>query len=362
MVIAEEDLATVLRVAAALGIGINTSKTQGPATKVKILGVQVDTVTMTVSLTAEKLCSNIFHAALICELAGIKGAALPARLLHQLAGRFQHMTATTTGGHHHVSGFWAAATEADAEKYGGWLPVRFIKQLYIQARWWKERAQLSMPIRRHIHVMQQCHSAATQSDASGTIGFAASKEDEIIWGRWNDDWQGDGTTPGTGSSTAKELYGLMSGILRFARDQTGTVIMHKTDNVGVCFALTKGSSKSTLVHAMISWTVDFLEQRNIELLPWFVPREFNTICDAAAGSETLEEARKNVEAAASSIPAHNTVMSLRRFKVEHAPAFDWDGLRFTEHTESQTGIQEQRAYRHPIAKESATRINPDGNR
>jgi hypothetical protein len=349
MVVAEADLQRVEQIAEFLGIGLNTNKTQGPATRVRVLGVEVDSLKMTVSLSVEKLCCNIFHAVLVSEFAKVAGTLLPEQLLQQMAGRFEHMTQTTAGGRNHVSALWAAAVAAGAS---GWTATRYVRELGRQADWWRQHARLSMPIRRHVTMFESSFTSLTQSDASGVAGFAAGDGDILIWGRWNTEWTDERDRLGTGSSTAKELYALMCALQRFASHLSSAIVAHKTDNVGVCFGIIKGRSASGVIQAMLDWINGFLLDRNMDLLPWYIPREFNTVHDAAAAAVTLQEAEERAVAACAALAASDASFSLRRFTVEPSPVFEWDGTTFEPHVGCLECKATSGSHRHPVRGKS----------
>lgn len=117
----EIGLATLLGYCSAVGIVLADSKTRPPAqVAIPLLGLEVDTVAMTVMIPAAKRYRNLalLHAALE---AGRRKQAFPAEAMRKIAGLLTHCIAVIWDGSMWMAPIWqAAATSSGAVMVHQW--------------------------------------------------------------------------------------------------------------------------------------------------------------------------------------------------------------------------------------------------
>jgi hypothetical protein len=111
------------------------------------------------------------------------------------------------------------------------------------------------------------------SDASGDIGYGLVVNNTVYQGLWSD-------TVKPASSGYKELVPILLALSLLGPEADGRIVIVSTDNIGNVFSINKGSSLSVESHRLLTRIFDLAAERRIYLIGDWVPRDYNTFCDA----------------------------------------------------------------------------------
>jgi hypothetical protein len=338
----------MLKESEAVGVQLAPEKTEGPATKKKVLGVVIDTVRGTVGLPGDKLVHNLVLLRLIERLASIDGAALPSKFYEKLAGRLNWMSAVVPGSRYHMSVFYAAIHAANANK-DGWMGPRWMINGAAEANWWFNRPSFTTALfRQCMYVPSLTTIAAAKSDASSEQGFGAVLGETAIYGRWSDRFKS--MTPSTRDI---ELYALVVTVAHLsATGQRDGMIVHQTDNKSVVDAVLKNAGESVLSTALLQLLQQLCEQAALEVFPVFCARELNRAADAIAGACDLRDAELSVNVIVSEDGGfydQHLCRLVKRITVGASPVLEWTGSNFRVHQCVAGGAGcDAGAHEHPI--------------
>jgi hypothetical protein len=262
---------------AAIGVQLKEGKTREPSQLAPLLGISVDTRTMSVSLPADKRYNVLFLLSLAID-AGRRGAALPIALIRKLTGKLSSIVALLPAGVARLAPLWDACSAA-----GSATPTAAALAALV---WFRDR--LSDPAAAQSRLIPSPASpdappwVVCNSDASGAAGFAGCMG-PIVWqGYW---------APGCALSIgAREFY---AGALLWAEAGdllAGMVLQQRLDNAPDVFALLKGYTDDADARPYLAAILRGAARADALVLPAWLPREANEFCDEQSKAVPAEAA------------------------------------------------------------------------
>ena len=280
-----------------LGVPVATHKTEGPATQLTFLGIQVDTQAMSLSLPQEKLART---RALV--LAWRSRQAATKRELQSLIGHLSHaalvvlpgrtflrrmidLTKTATHPRHHVR--LTAEFKSDLHWWASFLPT------------WNGRSIMPQEQPRHM----------ITSDAAGGWGCrAVTDKGQWFQVQWPESWAGV-------HIAAKEMVPVVISVAIWGHEWAGCLLRVRSDNMVVVHA---GTAKDPLLMHLLRCLHFFTASHQIGIKAEHVPGALNIGADALS--------RNNLTTFFDSVPqagkeAVTVPMSLLEMLVHQRP--DW---------------------------------------
>lgn len=276
-------------VCANLGLHIDMTdpKNTSPSTLAVALGLQFNSVAMTVGLPPDKQAVRAFDT-FILELCMLHHIPVPKSFLESYAGKMTYLSMI----------------------YPQLRPAA--RALHAVAAWespllhlWQDNHSVLRTLRAAIPVFAAAFRAGplrTQrriptgprpvirlsSDASGDEGWGARIGDFAFWGTWT-------AAQASLSIAYKELWPLYCLLLRFTsgraeHDWRGQIVRLETDNKGNVYNICSYAANGDAADLMAR-IIDVCAAHDIFLCAAWLPREHNTFCDALSKCRTLSAAR-----------------------------------------------------------------------
>jgi len=258
-----------------------------PSTCVVALGLEFNSVAMTVGLPREKLLSRALDAGLLlgCVEAEIP---VPTAVLRSFAGKVAHLASVFPEAASHVKGLHAPLSMLD----GRGEPLRRLHLWKADSRLQAARAAL-----RWVHsalstgslVSQRVLSKGPQrlinlgSDASGTAAWGCRVGAACFWGSWS-------AAQAPLSIAYKELWPLYCMLRLHGSSWAGSVLHVATDNLGNAYNINRLSANgdaAPLMRAIAELCVEF----RVCVVACWLPREYNVFCDELSKCTSFAAAR-----------------------------------------------------------------------
>lgn len=259
-----------------VGAPFKRSKRRAASQVIPLLGNVVNTVTMTVSTSADKQYNCLYLSAFYIRLAE-RGFALPTASLRKLVGKLQHLTAVWPRGTAHMAALYAACDEAGGSTVAAAACPAAVSAL----RYWRGALSSTRPGSLCVPMDSSPHApprVLTFSDASGDGGFSLSIGPLLLWGRWLSSVMGAKTSIGMLEfypvAFTNEVYGDMLQHLRW---------LAHTDNLPNAFSILRGTTDDRQLRPWLS--AFHMARREMSLAAW-TPREFNTYQDEGSKAAT----------------------------------------------------------------------------
>ncbi len=271
-------------------------KERPPAQRgIPILGIELDTLSMTISLPLEKRYNTAFIVA--TALAGIDaGVNLPDRFVAKLAGKLAYAELVVPGGRSRCDSIYAAKraanpapTAADGPAAGSRSSADGVdlSPARDDLQWWFDA--LCDPGRscQQLNIYPTLASAHNtvpiRSDASGDVGAGLvignpASPSVIHWERW------DAASSTALTIQAKELHPLVRALRAYGHLFSGLWIAYDTDNKPNVYALNGGTTADDSARPLLQEIVELLRKHSVTLVARWLPRELNILCDAISKS------------------------------------------------------------------------------
>ena len=245
-----------------LGVPVAHHKSEGPATCLTFLGIQIDTVSMQLSLPRSKL-SRIIAATLSWR--GKKAAT--KRDLQSLIGLLSHAATVVPPGRTFLRRM--IDTMKLAKRPNHW--VRLNAEFQSDLQWWAS----FLPLWNGRSIMplpEAAHSFA--ADASGSWGCGAvSKEGRWFQVKWPQHWL-------PYNIAAKEMVPVVLAIALWGPTWASKTVRVESDNMAVVCALSSGAAKDPLLMHLLRCLHFFSASYQIVLTAEHLPGILNTAADA----------------------------------------------------------------------------------
>ena len=222
---------TALSLWDSLGVPVAPNKAQGPRTSLVFLGIELDSVSLTARLPADKLTrlQQLVHewgdkkACLKRELLSLIGvlqhAASVVRFGRCFLPRMIDLSSTVSELHHHI---------------------RLNREFRSDLQWWATFAPQWNGICMLAPALQDSPHVIVHSDASGSWGFGAYSSSSWLQGKWPAKWADT-------NITAKELLPIMLAAGVWGRAWTSRFVEFRCDNEAIVGVLTSWRSREPLV-------------------------------------------------------------------------------------------------------------------
>jgi len=283
-----------------LGIALEHAKDQGPATRLTVLGVDIDTVEGTVSLPPGKVAKRLYQL-LVMDACIQRRIAVPKKALRSLAGRLQHWCIVFPGGRAFLSRIWQALSwgepSSSAPPGSGTRPTRGqegtvplhdnrLSGAVRELRWWLEQIRyrglkpqrllgsLGTPVLEFV--------PGSQSDAAGDLGWGLQLGPVALWGTWSE-------AEAKGSSSFKELLPVVHAFERYGPLLADQTVAVATDNSSNVFAINYGRSRGD-AYGLMQRVAQACSRHGVTPVGLWVPREANEQLDALSRCVTLDAA------------------------------------------------------------------------
>ena len=263
-----ESLATALSVCDRLGVPIAGGKTEGPATSLTFLGIQIDMRAMQLSLPREKLHDlkgRLNHWMQSGELSTPRRSGKKRDLL-SLIGVLQHAATVVKPGRTFVRSLIDASTTVKSlEHY-----IHLNAHARADVMWWHLFSQSwngtsLLPSAEPTQV--------TYSDASGSWGCGASCQDQWFQLQWPIAWAST-------HISAKELAPIVIALAVWGAGWAGQRICCYSDNMAVVYAINRGSAKDPQLMRLLRALFFLSATFNVTITARHIPGDQNTSADA----------------------------------------------------------------------------------
>jgi len=258
-------------------------KTRPPAqTSIPMLGIEVDTLTMTISLPLAKAYSTAFMCGVAIELVS-RDVFPPDNFWDKLLGRLEHAKMATRGGSGRLALIRHAMLASRPEVGSPRTPLSSAPQLLSSLDWWLHALTDTPPAARLFTSCAASSPAAEKlrlrSDASGTIGAGLHCGVSFVMHlRWTEQ------IASNPSIQLKELYPIVLFVERYGYLLSGLSLPFGTDNLPNVYGVNKRSMRDPVALDWLVYLVDLADFYHILLLPTWIPREANEEADISSKS------------------------------------------------------------------------------
>ena len=217
-----------------LGLLVAAKKTEGPSTRLTVLGIEFDTIAMELRLPADKL---LRLTELLCHWRG--RVAGSRKELESLAGVLQHASKVVHPGRTFIRRIYNLI--AATQHFKPHFTVRLNRECQADVEWWYlfSKSWNGTSILRPIHLANpDCHF---WSDASGSWGCGALWKGLWFQVPWN-------FMPISNESiAAKELFPVLVGCVVWGRLWKGCTVCCHSDNMAAVSVINQHSAKNDLL-------------------------------------------------------------------------------------------------------------------
>ena len=286
-----------------LGVPVAGHKIEGPATSLTFLGIQINSVDMTLSLAEEKLARI---RALVSAWRSRQAAT--KRELQSLIGHLSHAAFVVLPGRTFLRHMIDLMKRAKLPQHHVRLTAEFRSDLHWWALFltsWNGRSILPLPEPAH----------TVTSDASGAWGCGAvSDRGNYFQVQWPDSWE-------SVNIAVKELVPIVIAVAVWGEQWAESTVIANTDNMSVVHVLTSGTAKdSRLMHLLrcLHFFVFFVAKYQISIVAKHVPGVLNCAADALSRDNISAFLRSTPQAVKEPTPVPPQVINML---INHCP--DW---------------------------------------
>ena len=245
-----------------LGVPISAHKTEGPSTSLTFLGIQIDTVAMSLSLAPDKLARTL---GMVLSWRGRRSAT--KRELQSLIGRLSHAAFVVAPGRAFLRRMIELMKVAKRPDHHIRLTAEFKSDLQWWASFlprWNGRSILPDPVPAH----------TVTSDASGTWGCGAVSDKGCYFQlEWPESWAHV-------NIAVKEMVPIVIAMAIWGHKWKDCTVLARTDNMAVVQALAGGSAKQPVLMHLIRCLHFFTARYNIVIKPSHIAGSLNVAADA----------------------------------------------------------------------------------
>ena len=251
-------LETALDTCRQLGVPVAAHKTEGPATQLTFLGIQVDTHAMSLNLPRDKLSCTL---ALVLSWRSRQAAT--KRELQLLIGHLNHTAIIVLPGRTFLRRMIDLMKTANLPRHHVRLTAEFKSDLH----WW---ASFLPRWNSRSIVPQEDPSHEVTSDASGGWGCGAiTNTGQWFQVQWPESWSEI-------NIAVKEMVPVVISVAIWGREWAKSLLSVRTDNMAVVHALTAGTAKDPLLMHLLCCLHFFTATGQIGIRARHVPGVLNT--------------------------------------------------------------------------------------
>ena len=270
----QADMDTFLRICLELGVPIAEDKLEGPATRLTYLGIEIDTISMTVRLPADKLaklkslvsdwvgrrkCQKRDLLSLIGFLAFACKVIKPGRMFLR---RLIDLASSVDSLHHFI--YLNAEARADLDWWVKFLPD------------WHGVAI--------IHPTPVTSVDLQLSTDASDLGFGCVYGSHWLFSPWHPDWVPSPTC----HINVRELFAVWAAVFTWGEEWANKEVVVFTDNKAVVDIWFTGTCKDKLMMSLIRSLFFRTARLNINLLLAHVPGRYNTNADLLSRLQVRE--------------------------------------------------------------------------
>ena len=294
-----EALQKLLGIFERLKVPVAPEKLEGPGTKLKFLGIELNTEEMSLRLPAEKLAELRM---LVASWLGKRFCTV--KELESLVGKLQHASKVIRPGRTFMRRMFELLRGARR----GQRFVRLNAPIKSDLQWWHLFMAHWNGVAMMTNLSQGVSGPHLYSDASGTFG---------CWAWWGDKWfqlpwpQENGYS----SIAQKELLPIVLACILWGAAWRGELVTAQCDNMAVVEVVNSGYSKDSALAQLLHVLFFARAQWEVEIKAVHIPGRQNVLADALsfAGSGSHQRTNRGANTArgaASDSPARLDVASL----------------------------------------------------
>ncbi|XP_077779111.1 uncharacterized protein LOC144326428 [Podarcis muralis] len=251
-----------------LGVPLAAEKTEGPATRLTYLGIELDTVAQSSRLPVEKIAAL---KQLIQDTLKLRKITL--RQIQSLLGHFNFACRVVSPGRP----FCARLARLSVGLKHPLHRVRLPRSVKADLEVWTAFLEKYNGVSLWQDVLNLSSDFQVQSDAAGSLGFGLYFKGRWCAQRWPSAWQGQAITR---DLTFLEFFPIVVAVHIWTEEFRDHRVCFRTDNLAVVNILARQSSRSARVSSLLRAFVLRCLEYNILFSAKFVPGANNDIADA----------------------------------------------------------------------------------
>jgi DNA (cytosine-5)-methyltransferase 1 len=260
-----------------LGLRCNDEKQQGPARALDYLGLVVDTVAQTVTISTDRRLDLLSDVGRI-----LSASTFGSKDLESVIGKLGFAAQVIRGGKAYLQRLRLALNAALKSSSSS---VAIDAEARADASWW--HAKLSDPVQgSRIFLTDAPVPVVTlKSDASGVAGrgWGYVLDGVLHWSRWHTD------SVDANHMQYKEMIAIIHCMEEYGPHFANRIMRVGVDNSGVAYATNKMSSKCPLLMRLLRRLADLQCAHNSDTIAVHVSRQYNTLADLASRFAQLDE-------------------------------------------------------------------------
>lgn len=258
-----ETLNVLLRLLRRLGFWINYNKIDGPSTRLKFLGIILDSVNMSLTLPKDKV-QDLKHTLRSAN----KKSKLTKRHLQQIAGKLNWACQCVYGGRF----FLRRIIDSISTLRKPWHRTRVTEAMKADMCWWLQFIdQFNGQV-----AMVDCRPTTPVYIDACTMAAGAYHQGDFVYTPWTTAW----SEVAQHHINYKEVLSLEPAVARWAPLwQNKTVIIH-TDNMAAMAIINKGSCRDPETMASLRRVFWLSAVYNFRLHAVYLPGQHNVVADA----------------------------------------------------------------------------------
>ena len=265
--VAKHTLEKALDCFESLGVPIAIDKVEGPATNIKFLGLEIDTLEMLVKIPSDKL---IDLKKVINDFIGKKQKKVTLRQLQSLIGKLNFACRAIVPGR----AFCRRLIDATMGIKHPLHRIRVTKGMVDDLSVWQEFLENHNGITMMVRDLDEPYLELF-TDASGSIGFGA-----YFKGHWTNGLWPSSIHEAPLDITFKELFPIVLAIFLWGNDFKNCKVLFHCDNMAVVRIINKQSSRDQASMHLVRSLVEVCLEKNIVFKAQHIPGLNNDIADA----------------------------------------------------------------------------------
>ena len=258
-----------------LGLKVADGKTEGPAPRLKFLGLLLDPQAGQITVTPDRAAAILGDVARLLASSSVLVAELETIL-----GKLGFIAMVCRGGRAYLQRLRAHLNNC---LRNGMRRTTLGQGALADLEWWR-RTLSSDVVGSPICMMDNLPTVIPmKSDASGSIGFGYQFGDVMHFSRFSDDTAADEHI------NYKEMLALVHLAEEYGQLLTGKVLRCGVDNSSVVFNVLRGASACPATQALLRRLADAQCLHNFEIICSHVSREYNEVADLLTRFARLQE-------------------------------------------------------------------------
>ena len=291
----QQNLSTIQKVCASLGIPLALEKVEGPSTTLTFLGITLNTMRMEARLPDDKL-SRIRQL----TKTWLNKKKATKREILSLVGLLQHATKIIRYGRTFVSRMYSTAARVKELDFYTRLNLEFRSDIC----WW----HAFMAHWNGLSFIRLLSTEAPpdifiQTDASGSWGCGAYFKGQWLQLEWPPEWS-------SATIMAKELVPIILSCGVWGPDLSRKSVCFQCDNSGVVAALSKGSAKEGNVMQLLRCLWFYVAYYDIFIIASHIPGVDNTTADCLSRCQMQSFFHLHPQAAPGPVPLPSPLLQL----------------------------------------------------